>query len=267
MKRIIHVLGVFFCLFLAMTATVYAAPKSTIDVTCASEGYFSVYYEETDARMKVGVTCAGQTTYYNYTPGTSKSYTFTEGDGNYTVTLYRNVSGTSYKAVANTSVAVTMNSTLAPYLASTAEITFAKGDAVSQTAVALCQGKNSTEDKLIAMYNYISENFTYDYALAAQVKSGAVKNYTPDTGAILASRKGVCYDLSALFAAMCRSQDIPCALVKGQMFGGYHAWNMVYVNDQWVAFDLTVPVSGRTVHAESLTQCIATQDGYYAVAM
>lgn len=265
MKRFSYVLGVFFCLICSLTISAGAASLSAIDVSDASEGSFQVYYEEaTTSRMKVGVTFNGKTTYYNYTAGSEASYAFTEGNGSYTITLYRQLSGTSYTAVERSTVSVAMSDPMAPYLASTAEITFADGDTVSEKAASLCAGLETTEDKLVALHNFIAQSFTYDFDFAAQVNAGSVKNYTPSTAATLASGKGVCYDLSALFAAMCRSQDIPCALAKGQMFGGYHAWNLANVNGEWVALDLTASVAGHTTGA-SLSQCAAGAAGYYAV--
>lgn len=49
--------------------------------------------------MKVGVTHDGETVFYTYVPGEASAYAFMEGNGRYTLTLYRNVRGTTYKAV------------------------------------------------------------------------------------------------------------------------------------------------------------------------
>lgn len=258
MKRLSRILGPFLCIFMVLSVNAQAA-DARIDVSTAADGYFSVCYEgKADLKMKVGVTFAGKTEFYNYTPGKQVSYAFEHGDGSYTVTLYHNTSGTSYKRVLRESVSVKLKDTLAPYRASTMEITFAQGDAISQKAAELCKGLNDDGSKIVAIYNYIAGNFSYNDAFAASVRQGKVKNYTPDTNQSLTEKKGVCYDLSAVFAAMCRSQGIPCKMEKGYIVSGYHAWNLIQQNEKWVAVDLTAAVVNRTCRAEKLSDCIGT---------
>lgn len=257
MKRIIR----FLCVFLfvctisisTFSANAYAAP---IDTNTGAKGYFTVNYSAAqNCKMKVGVTHKNGTVYYSYIPGTESSYTFTQGNGDYTVTLYRNVSGNSYAKVTSTNTVVQLESEFAPYLASTTEITFSKSDAVGETSDQLCSALTEDADKVVAIHNYIASHFTYDKEFAAKVRSGALKTYTPDTSSIIAANKGVCYDFSSLFAAMCRSQGIPCTVEKGMRYGGYHAWNTVYVNNAWYSVDLTVSISNELSNAKSLSDC------------
>lgn len=98
---------------------------------------------------------------------------------------------------------------MAPYLVSTTEITFSSQDSVGRKAAELCAGLTEDADKVVAIHNYIASHFTYDNIFAAQVAAGQVVNYTPDTARTLETRTGICYDFSALFAAMCRSQGHP----------------------------------------------------------
>ena len=264
MKRISRVFGVFFCLVLVISVSAFAAGQESIDVSTVEEGYFTVFYEaDAELKMKVGVTVHGDTMYYDYIPGNEATYSLTEGDGRYTITLYRNISGTTYKQVASEKVSVKMENELAPYLISTTEITFSAEDAVGLKAAELCEGITNDADKIVAIHNYIAENFRYNFVFAAAVRSGAIKTYVPNTSEALAEQRGVCYDFSALFAAMCRSQGIPCAMAKGYTDTGYHAWNMVYLNNEWIAVDLTVAVSYKLCHAADLSACVASLDAYY----
>ena len=257
MKRMTRILGVFLCLVMVFSGSAFAAGNAIIDTSTSSEGYFTVEYNHyIGVKMKVGVTYAGETKYYNYTPGEESSYTFANGDGNYTIALYRNVYGTKYSQVTSTYVAVETVDPMAPYLVSTDEITFSAEDAVGMTTAALCEGLETDEEKLVMFYNYISKYFKYDYNFAAKVRSGEIKNYTPDTNLALETEKGVCYDFSALFAAMCRSQDIPCAVAKGYFGGSYHAWNMVYMDEEWIAVDMTAAVCKRYIPADELSDCV-----------
>ncbi len=258
MKRSCRILGLFLCFFVVLTVEGLAA-NVTIDVTTAADGYFSVFYEaKSDLKMKVGVTFAGKTEFHTYVPGKQASYAFDKGEGQYTVSLYRNLSGTSYQRVAKKSVAVKLNDAMAPYLASIMEITFAEGDTISQTAAELCKGFGDDGSKMVAIHNYIAKNFSYNDAFAVSVRQGKVKNYTPDTNRSLSEKAGVCYDISAVFAAMCRSQGIPCKMEKGYTANGYHAWNMIRHDGKWVAVDLTEAVVNRNFRAAKISDCIVS---------
>ena len=104
----------------------------------------------------------------------------------------------------------------APYLIATTDVQFTSGDDVCKKAAELCKDAKTDMDKVTAIYNYIAGHYTYDTKLANDITSGKVSKYIPDTAATLNSNKGICYDLASLFAAMCRSQDIPCTLTKGR---------------------------------------------------
>ena len=256
MKQLCRIACLFLCFFMILSVDGLAA-CADIDVSTAPDGFFSVFYPgDASLKMKVGVTVAGQTTYYDYTPGARASYAIHKGDGSYTVALYRNLSGSRYQKVATKTVSVRLTDPLAPYLASTTEISFEADGAVSQTAAALCRNLTDPRSKVVAIHNFIARNFSYDNSFAAAVRNGTVRQYTTNTEQALRSRQGVCYDFSALFAAMCRSQGIPCALMKGYTASGYHAWNRVWVDGTWVTMDVTAAVAART-QASCFADCIA----------
>ena len=259
-------LSALFCAILLAGAVICPASASaadTIDVSTAAEGYFTVSYgAQQTGKMKVGVTHGAGTVYYSYEPGGDSAYTFTEGDGAYTITLYRNISGTTYREVESARVDVELSDPMDPYLVSTAEITFSSGDAVGRKAAELCAGLSGDGDRVAAIYRFMAGSFTYDDEMGGQAKRGELVNYTPDTSRTLESGTGICYDFSALFAAMCRSQGIPCAIARGYLDGGYHAWNMVYVDGAWNAVDLTRAVSSRDTGAAGFADCVTSLDGY-----
>ena len=77
------------------------------------------------------------------------------------------------------------------------------------------------------------DNIVYDQQKADSVQTG----YLPDVDETLSSKKGICYDYSALLACMLRAKNIPARLVMGYVSGVdvYHAWNEVYITDVgWV---------------------------------
>ena len=112
-------------------------------------------------------------------------------------------------------------------------------------------------DKVTAIYNYIAGHDTYDTKLANDITSGKVSKYIPDTAATLNSNKDICYDLASLFAAMCRSQDIPCTLTKGCAGSSYHAWNKVNISGNWYQIDMTYAVTKRVINETTFASCVS----------
>ena len=144
-----------------------------------------------------------------------------------------------------------------PYLIATTDVQFTSGDDVCKKAAELCKDAKTDMDKVTAIYNYIAGHYTYDTKLANDITSGKVSKYIPDTAATLNSNKGICYDLAFLFAAMCRSQDIPCTLTKGCAGSSYHAWNKVNLDGSWYQIDLTYAVTRNVRNAKTLHDCVS----------
>ena len=265
MKRMNRILGVFLCLIMVFSGNSFAmaAGNSMIDVSTSSEGYFTVDCDNyIGTKMKVGVTYEGRTEYFDYTAGTESAYPFLKGDGYYTLTLYRHLSGTKYRQVTSTRTNVVLEDPLAPYLASTVDVTFSLDDTVGLTAANICADLETDEEKIVAIHNFVAKYFRYDYMFAAKVRNGTITSYTPDTNQLLETRKGVCCDFASLFAAMCRSQGIPCAVATGYHDGGYHAWNFLYIDGEWLPVDLTMAVSRRVANHDELSDCVVSLDRY-----
>lgn len=259
MKRLFRYVCVLLAAFtlLSLCTVAGAAGTQVIDASHTNAGYVTVSYTST-ARLKVGIQYGSGKTAYRDCPSGTTSFALTQGNGTYTVSVCRNVSGTSYQVVAKQTMNVTVDSAYAPYLVSTSEVRFTPGDAVSTKAAELCKNAKTDEEKVVAIYNFIAGRYTYDNALANQITSGQIKSYIPSPANTLSSTKGICYDLSSLFAAMCRSQNIPCALTKGYAGSSYHAWNKVNVGGKWYQVDLTYAVSHKTkTAATKLAACVS----------
>ncbi len=228
MKRLFRYVCVLLAAFtlLSLVTVAGAAGTQVIDVSHTSAGYVTVSYTST-ARLKVGIQYGSGKTAYRDCPSGTTSFALDQGNGTYTVSVCQNLSGTSYRVVASQTMRVTIDSANAPYLISTSEVPFAAGDAVTTKAAELCKNAKTDEQKVVAIYNFIAGRYTYDQALADRITSGQVKSYIPSPTATLSGTKGICYDFASLFAAMCRSQNIPCALTKGYAGNSYHAWNKV----------------------------------------
>lgn len=103
----------------------------------------------------------------------------------------------------------------------------------------ICAGCESGEEKVQAIYRWIIDNFEYDYDYHAFIQYFDVRQ-------TLRTHKGVCYDFSNLFAALCRSQNIPCYVVDGMPYdrsAASHTWNRIYYNTSWWDVDVTNDMS------------------------
>ena len=98
----------------------------------------------------------------------------------------------------------------------------------------ICAGSDTDAEKVQAIYSWIIHNFEYDYDYHAIIQYFNVRR-------TLHTRKGACYDFSNLFAALCRSQNIPCYVVDGisHETAAQHTWNRVYYNNSWWDVDVT----------------------------
>lgn len=118
---------------------------------------------------------------------------------------------------------------------------------------------NDIVDMSNTSHGYVTVNYTSSAKLKVgiQYNGGKITKYIPDTAATLNGTTGMCYDFSSLFAAMCRSEGIPCALTKGYAGTSYHAWNKVNLNGSWYQIDLTYAVTRNVKNAKTLHDCVS----------
>ena len=104
-------------------------------------------------------------------------------------------------------------------------------------AQGLTKNAKTDEEKVKAIYNYVTKNIKYDNKKANTIQAG----YIPSIDAIIKARSGICYDYAVLTGGMLRSVDIPTKLVMGYKsdIKEYHAWNEVYLNGKWTTIDTT----------------------------
>lgn len=115
-------------------------------------------------------------------------------------------------------------------------------------------------ERVRAIYRWIAENIAYDDAGYNSGKYGF-----NDANEVLRLRKGVCDDYADLFKAMAESAGLACEKVTGWSKGyGYsvgskmdkpdHAWNTVFVEDEWHLIDVTWAAGfGETVNGKLKT--------------
>ncbi len=255
MKRVVSFLFALMTIALFSGNTVMAASEIDIDKDHVQDGYVSIRFsKDTTDKVKLLVQ-SGDTKYY-YNLSASDEYVnfpLQMGDGQYTVAIYQNTSGTKYRKLTSTSFTVDITDEQSIYLNSIQEVDFDDEDGAVQLANQLAQealvekrtetgdwSAQLTSEELIQLYyDYVVKNIKYDY----QKISTLSYNYLPDNDVTLATGTGICYDYSSLLASMLRSQGVPTKLVKGytSWTSVYHAWNEIYLEseDRWVIVDTT----------------------------
>lgn len=254
----------------ASGSVVYGNSRATIDASNASQGYVMVKYSGSQGKIKVQVIKGAVTYTYNLNSRDAyETFPFSEGNGTYSVKVYENVTGNQYAQVFSQDVAVSLADEFAPFLTPNQYVNFSENSAAVQAAVQVAAPAADAIGVVTNVYNYVVNNITYDTAKATSVQSG----YLPDVDAVLANKKGICFDYAALMTAMLRSQDIPTKLVVGYSGSLYHAWVDVYIDSvgwvdnfiyfdgkDWSLMDPTFASSGG--HNEEIKQYIGNGANY-----
>ena len=213
---------------------------AAIDVSHANDGYVAAS-ATADSRLKLVVECKGQS--YNYDlaqDGTPLVAPVNMGNGTYTVRVMRNTNADRYVELCRATVDVALTSEFAPFLVPDCFCSYAESSACVAKARDICAGAQNEGDVVRAVFDYITQNVTYDYDKAAQL-SGTT-GYVPNPDATLQSGTGICFDYASLGAAMLRSQGIPAKIVTGYVSPSnvYHAWIMVYIDGSWKSARISV---------------------------
>jgi len=213
---------------------VSANEKAAVDYSNARDGYIMVkYLGNSDKALKVLIVgpSANTYTYSLNLNGEYDVYPLSDGNGGYTVTVYENVEGTKYATVNTAKFDVTLTNEFAPFIRPNQFVNYNTNSKTVATAAELIGDIDDPLEKIALVFDYVTENLTYDEELAANVKSG----YLPDVDAVLAGGRGICFDYAAVMTAMLRSQDVPTKLVVGYTGEVYHAWINIYSDETgWI---------------------------------
>ena len=227
----------------ASRSVTYGNSLVTLDVSNSSEGYCMVKYTGQNPTIRVQISKSGIET-YTYTLNSSGNYEvfpFSEGSGSYTIKVFENISGNQYSQAFSQTVSVQLSSELTPFLYPNQFCNYSAASAAAPLADQLTQGAANELGKVAAIYDWVVDNISYDYNLAATVSSG----YLPNVDNILATKKGICFDYAALMTSMLRMENVPTKLVVGYSGSVYHAWISVYTRESgWI--DNVIYFDGNT---------------------
>jgi len=239
MKKLLVSLIVSASVFIISGVALYAA-SADFNKDNLNKGIISVKYttQDTTKKAKVLIQFGAEKYQYNIKSGNSfTNFPLQLGNGTYNIGVYEQIEGTKYAEVANTSVNLSLDDSSKVFLTSIQLINW--GDKMNTVTLAkeLTKNKTSEVDKTEVLYQYMVQQFAYDFVKMKNVEY----DYIPVIDDVLKKKLGICYDYSAVFASMLRSQGIKCKLVMGytKNVKEYHAWNEVYVNDKWFVVDTT----------------------------
>lgn len=237
-KRQLAIILLIVCLLSAPTIALGSTSNSYINMGELNDGIVSVSYQvPNDAKIKVTISKGNQQYVYSLT--SNNRFPLQLGDGKYTVSILENVTGNKYKILENKDVILKASSKEEVYLQPIQIIYWNEDMKAITKAHELTKNLKQDKDKVAAIYNYIINNISYDYKKASNLPN----EYIPSIDKTLEEKQGICYDYSALFAAMLRSEGIPTKLLMGSKndIEQYHAWNEVYLQEtgKWVTIDTT----------------------------
>ena len=240
MKRIYLVSIIGLVLLIAFNSIGFAANEDVINTDNLSKGIVTLTYKSDDAvKYKVLVTKGDQKiTYPFFANGQSASFPLQLGNGQYSVGLLKNVSGTKYVYVTQKTVTLSLSDPNIVYLNSVQNVNYSDNMKAIEFGKTLLSKEKTTDAKVKALYNQLVKSMSYDYDKISKLTS----DYVPSVEQTYLDMKGICYDYSALFASIQRYHGIPTRLVKGysKYVDGYHAWNEVFIDGKWVIIDNTV---------------------------
>jgi transglutaminase-like putative cysteine protease len=209
-----------------------------------NNGTLTITYSNVDnAKMKIGITKEEKSCYYNINNGeNSINVPLTMGNGTYNIRIYKNIAGTRYSVVISEKYSLQLENSNDVFLQPNVIVNYNSDYNAILKANELTKKCKSDKEKANTIYKYVVNNYLYDYDKYRKLKSG----YIPDIQIIYKLKKGVCYDISALMAAMLRSQGIYTKLITGYTtnISVYHAWNLIYDTKQkkWITVDATYDI-------------------------
>ena len=200
--------------------------SAIIDYSNTKDGYVMVkFIADVDVKLKVQVKGPTTTYTYNIIKGEWTVFPLSDGNGTYSIKVYKNAYGTKYSTVLSlNNLIIDLDDEYAPFIRPNQYVNYENAVNTMEKASVLLKDSMSMLEKVETIYNYVTTNIKYDYEKAATAQSG----YLPDLDHVLKVKKGICFDYAALMTGMLRSQNIPCKLVVGYANTEYHAWISVY---------------------------------------
>ena len=218
-----------------------AGPRKTdgalqVDIGHIDEGYMLVRGGKTGKRLKLKVARGNYSVMYDLNGKNEYEVLPLQfGNGQYRLTLYKQISGSRYSEEGAVSFKADMEDVNCAFLFPNTYINYTADSKAVLRAEEICRGLETEKEKYDAITDYVKSAFVYDYVRAVTVKTDGL----PDVDYCINKGMGICQDLAATSVCMLRSQGIPAKLVIGDANGQYHAWVQVTVEGKEIIFDPT----------------------------
>ena len=164
-----------------------------------------------------------------------------DGAGNYKIKIYQNTTAdryASYKALELIKVENTDERNMSFLLPT--DVVQSDDPRITALVKNVTKDAKSKAEGFQNIYNYIAGTVKYDHV---RYKNKTYMNHVYDALSVLENPVAVCSGYANLLAAMSRAYGIRAKIINGKALMSYgwgaHAWNEVYVNNEWKMVDST----------------------------
>ena len=220
-----------------------------VDLSALQEGYVALHCIS-DAKIKFQVIKDDLTVTYSVVCGKDQVFPLQSGDGHYNFRVMKNIVDKKYAELYQCEADVKITDPFDPFLRPNQYANYTQTSDCVKQAAEMAKTASGQEEFVRKVYDYVTDNITYDDYKAETVQSG----YLPDPDLTMKEKKGICFDYACLAASMLRSQGVPTKIIFGYVAPDdlYHAWNMFYSEkDGWTLVEFKV--SGRNWNRIDLT--------------
>lgn len=213
----------------------------TVDYSHMDEGYVMVKAAKGKKKLKVRMKKGDKTLTYDLNnSGKYEVFPLQYGNGKYTFSLYKNVSGKKYSEEGKVTVNAKMADENRAFLYPNQYVDYDANTSAVKEASKICSGLTDQAKIYKTVCDYMKSHFAYDYIKSVSVKSGQL----PQIEEAWKKHMGICQDLAAIMVAMLRSQGVPARLMIGTLNASiYHAWVTAVVNGKEEFFDPTAALN------------------------
>lgn len=204
----------------------------SFDASDLAHGHIIVKYTGTADKVQVQVEDSkGNRTPYPLKIGSNEAIPFTEGNGDYKVTLLEHVENNLYSIGLSQDYKVEMRDENDAFCYPNQYSDYNPDSACVKKGREISDFSSSDLDYIKRVYNFIIKEIKYDEEFAKNIPV----NYIPNPDETLSTKKGICLDYASLTTAMLRSQGLPTKLEVGYSGDAYHAWISVWTKETgWI---------------------------------
>lgn len=203
-----------------------------VDYSHVQQGYIGAKLLVKDTKVKIRVEKDGVQYNHDLLSQEWTTYPLSQGSGQYTIVILKNIEGKKYARVAQKQIDVTLESETIPFVYPNQVVDYQPDSQVVQLSFELTQKDQNQLQRIKTLYEYVVDHLDYDNSKAKNVSNVYV---LPDLDKAIQEGKGICFDYASLLAALCRIQGIPARVITGETEIEYHAWVEVYLEGKgWI---------------------------------